>query len=178
VLAWAWASRTPWREIGYARPSSWKREVLLGATLGIVSKLLMKAVVMPLLGADPINPRFHHLVGNPAAVAVTVPLLIVASAGEETLFRGFFFERLGKLFGGAVPAKAGIVVLTAALFGLAHEGAATMQQAALTGLVYGAIYAISRQLWMVTFAHIAFNLTAVAIIFYDLETTIAHLFFR
>src|SRR2546422_10404940 len=43
VLVWTWRSRTPWREIGYARPRSWTRDVAVGIALGIAFKLLMKA---------------------------------------------------------------------------------------------------------------------------------------
>src|SRR5436190_9122004 len=50
VLAWRAASRTPWREIGYLRPRSWIGDMVLGVALGVTLKLLLKAVVMPLLG--------------------------------------------------------------------------------------------------------------------------------
>ena len=49
VLLWAWGSRTPWREIGFVRPRSWIGAIGLGITFGIAFKLLMKAIVMPLL---------------------------------------------------------------------------------------------------------------------------------
>ena len=47
VLAWAWRSRTPWREIGYVRPRSWIGSLAAGLVLGGAFKLLMKAAVMP-----------------------------------------------------------------------------------------------------------------------------------
>ena len=62
VLVWVWRSRTPWREIGYVRPQSWTRDLAMGIVLGIAFKFLMKAIVMPLLGAPPINQAFHYLV--------------------------------------------------------------------------------------------------------------------
>jgi hypothetical protein len=64
ILLWARLSRTPWREIGYVRPASWISEIAVGFAFGVVFKFLMKAIVMPLLGADPINHAFHYLVGN------------------------------------------------------------------------------------------------------------------
>ena len=66
VLVWAWQSRTPWREIGYVRPDSWTGSLATGIAFGIAFKFLMKAIVMPLLGADPINQAYHYLVGNTA----------------------------------------------------------------------------------------------------------------
>ena len=68
VLLWAWRSHTPWREIGYVRPKSWIGDAAIGIVFGCAFKLLMKAIVMPLLGADPINQPYHYLVGNTAAL--------------------------------------------------------------------------------------------------------------
>ena len=53
VLLWAWRSHTPWRDIGYVRPRSWLGSLAVGIIFGCVFKLLMKAIVMPLLGAPP-----------------------------------------------------------------------------------------------------------------------------
>src|SRR5260370_31983320 len=64
VLIWAKLSRTPWRDIGYVRPRSWPRTLAIGIAFGIAFKFLMKALVMPLLGADPINQAYHYLAGT------------------------------------------------------------------------------------------------------------------
>jgi hypothetical protein len=60
VLAWARLSRTPWREIGYVRPASWLGGAAVGVAFGGALDLLMKSVVMPLLGAPPINQAYHY----------------------------------------------------------------------------------------------------------------------
>lgn len=182
VLLWVWLSRTPWREIGYVRPKHWMRDLTIGIGFGIVFKVLMKAVVMPLLGADPINHAYHYLVGNQAALP-SIVLLIVVSAGfgEETTFRGYTFERLGKLFGRSTAATIVIILLSAMWFGFAHystQGLAGVEQAAIVGLVYGTIFARTGQLWLLMVAHVAFDLTAVAIIYWDLEVWVAHLLFK
>ena len=89
VLVWVWLSRTPWREIGYVRSASWMRTVAVGIVFGIAFKFLMKAIVMPLLGADPINQAYHFLAGNRAALPGMLYVIIVgAGFGEETVFRG------------------------------------------------------------------------------------------
>src|SRR5262249_31686131 len=61
VLVWARWSRTPLREIGYVRPKSWIGSLAVGLAFGSAFKFLMKAIVMPLLGADPINQAYHYL---------------------------------------------------------------------------------------------------------------------
>jgi membrane protease YdiL (CAAX protease family) len=182
VLVWARWSRTPWREIGYVRPKSWTRDLAVGIAFGIAFKFLMKAMVMPLLGAPPINQAFHYLAGNRAALPGAVYLMIVRAAfGEETVFRGYLFERFGKLFGSGVRAKTLIVLLTAGLFGLGHlsqQGLAGVEQGTIVGLVFGTIFAVTGRIWMLMFAHAAFDLTALAIIYWNLESDVAHLIFK
>ena len=182
VLVWAWRSHTPWREIGYVRPKSWLGSLAVGIVFGCAFKLLMKVIVMPLLGAPDINTAYHYLVGNPAAVpGVVFTMIISAGFGEETVFRGFLFERLGKLFGTGAGAKVSIVLLTSTLFALGHYanlGLPGVEQAMITGLVFGTIFAITGRIWMVMCAHAAFDLAAVAIIYWNLETAVAHLIFK
>jgi membrane protease YdiL (CAAX protease family) len=181
ALVWAWRSRTPWRELGYVKPESWARTIALGIAFGISFKVLMKAIVMPLLGAEPTNAAFQYLVGNSAALPAALwSVTVVAAFGEETVMRGFLFERLGKLFGSTLWAKALIVVISAALFGLAHyslQGLAGVQQGAVVGLVHGAIFAVTGRLWFLLVAHAAFNVMAVAMIYWNLETAVARLIF-
>lgn len=110
----------------------------------------MKAVVMPLLGAPVTNQAFHYLVGNTSALPdILYVVLIGAAFGEETLFRGYAFERLGALLGRSVWANAFIVSITSAWFGWEHhalQGLPGVQQAALVGIVFGAIVAITAAL--------------------------------
>jgi len=182
ALIWARLSRTPWRELGYVRPKSWITSLAIGVAFGVAFKFLMKAVVMPLLGADPVNRAYHLLAGNPAALPAAVwSMIVTAGWGEETLFRGYLFERLGKLFGPRVSAKAWIVLITSMAFALLHysdQGLAGAEQAAITGLVFGTIFAVTSQLTLPMCAHAAFDLTAIAMIYWNLETKIAHLVFR
>jgi membrane protease YdiL (CAAX protease family) len=182
VLIWARWSRTPLSEIGYARPVSWPLNLSIGISFGIALKFLMKAIIMPLLGADPVNHAFHYLAGKRAALPGAIwMMIVVAGFGEETVFRGYLFERLGKLFGATVRAKTLIVLLTAVLFGLGHytnQGLAGVEQATIVGLVFGAIFARTNRICMLMFAHAAFDLTALTMIFLDVESDVAHLVFK
>ena len=182
VLAWARASHTPWRDIGLVKPRSWLVTALIGIAFGVAFKFVMKAIVMPLLGAPPVNQAFHYLAGNRAALPAAIYAMTVgAGFGEETLFRGFLFERLGRWLGSWAWAKAAIVMITAVLFGLAHlaqQGLPGAAQATIVGLVYGAIYARTGRLFLLMFAHAAFDLTALWMIYWNLEPVIAHFFFK
>jgi membrane protease YdiL (CAAX protease family) len=182
VLLWAQRSSTPFRDIGYVRPGSWLGGLAIGVVFGVLLKLLTKSVVLPLLGAPAINPVYHYLAGNIAALPAAVfTMIVVAGFGEETVFRGFLFERLGKLLGQSAGAKAGIVLVTAGLFAAAHladQGAAGAEQALVTGLAFGTVFAVTGRIWVLMCAHAAYDLFAVAIIYFNVEPNIAHLIFK
>jgi membrane protease YdiL (CAAX protease family) len=181
VLGWIRTSRTAWREIGFVRPRSWVRSAILGIVFGCALKFVLKAIVMPLLGGDPINQTYHYLTGHSAAAVVMAFYILVASVNEETVFRGFVFERLGKLLGPNLPAKIATVLLSSAWFAAVHyveQGVAGVEQASMTGLAFGTIFAVTGQIWIPIVAHAAYDLMAIAIIYWDIESAIAHLVFR
>jgi len=182
VLVWVKASGTPWREIGYVRPRNWVRTILVGIAFGAALKFVMKALVMPLLGAPPINQAYHFVTGNPAVIPLMLyTMIVVAGFGEETFYRGWMFERIGKLFGQSLSAKIATVLITSILFASVHypeQGVPGVEQAFITGLIFGAIFAITGQIFMLMIAHTVFDLTALWMIYYDLETRIAHLIFK
>ena len=181
VLVWAHLSRTPWRELGFVPPHNWIITVVSGVCFGVLLKLAMKSLVMPLFGADPVNQAFRFLQGNTGALPGILYLVIVgAGFGEETLFRGFAFERLRALAGDSTSATVFTVVASSAWFGAAHysfQGMAGVQQATIVGLVFGTIFAITRRLPVLMIAHAAFDVTAVALIYWKLETAVARWFF-
>jgi len=180
VLAWTRASGTSWRELGFVRPKSLARTAILGIVFGCALKFFLKAIVMPLLGADPINRTYHYLAGNSAALAVMALYSLVASFNEETVFRGFVFERLGNLLGHNLPAKIATVLVSSTWFAAVHyleQGFAGVEQAAMTGLAFGTVFAVTRRIWIPMIAHAAYDLTAIAMIYWNVESTIAHLVF-
>jgi hypothetical protein len=181
VLLWARLSHTPWREIGYIRPNSWAKTITWGLSLGIAFKLLSKAVIMPLLGAAPINRVYHYLAGNTALLPAAIWAMLVAGFAEETVFRGYLFERFGKLFGRRTGAKVLTVVITSVWFGLSHfmvQGFMGVVHATLLGLVFGTIYALRGRIFFLMIAHAAYDLTALALIYGNLELEVTHLFFK
>jgi len=53
-----------------------------------------------------------------------------------------------------------------------------VKQSTIVGLVLGTTFAVTGRIWPVMWAHAAFNLLAVAVIYLDLELKIGHLVFR
>lgn len=176
VLIWARVSGTRWSDLGFVSPPHGAIDLVIAFIAGVIFKLLMKAVVMPLLGFGYINPAYHYLVGNSAALpGMLFAVIVGAGFGEELIWRGFLFERLGALIGPRRFATVSIVIMTSIFFGLAHyrdQGVAGAVQATITGLVFGATYARIRTIWPVMVAHAAFDITAVLIIYWNLEEPI------
>src|SRR5262249_47247856 len=104
-----------------------------------------------------------------------------AGFAEELFFRGYLFERSARLFGkGAIATTLTLVIVTL-LFGAAHwqMGWAGMVNAGITGFVAGLVFLVTgRNLWIPVALHAAFDPTAGAIIYLNLETPIAHLVFK
>lgn len=181
VLIWVWRSRTPWSDIGYVKNKNWVSTLAVGIVFGIAFKLLMKAFVMPLFNADPINRTYHFLAGNKALLPAAIWGMFVAGFGEETVFRGYLFERFAKLFGTKAWVKPVAVIITSIWFGVAHyttQGITGIEQATIVGLVFGSIFAITGKIWIVMIAHTAFDFTALTLIYLNLETDVAHFFFK
>src|SRR5450631_2198867 len=157
VLIWASSSRTPWREFGFVRPASWARTAITGVVFGVAFKFAMKAILMPLLGAEPINATYSWVTGNPLALAWMLFLVTAGGGfGEELMFRGYMFERLGKMFGSSVAAKVAIVLFTSGVFASLHypdQHLAGAEQAMITGLTFGTIFAVTGRIWMIMIAH-------------------------
>ena len=107
--------------------------------------------------------------------------MLVAGFAEETVFRGFLFERSAKLFGRSAAAKASTVLVTSALFGIAHyadQGLTGAEQGAITGLIFGTTFAFTGRMFPLMCAHAAFDLTALAIIYWNLESRVSHFVFK
>jgi len=178
ALLWKWAARISWRDLGFRRPGSWMVTLTAGAALGVLFKLLMKALVMPLLGGPAVNPAFHFIAGNSSAmIRMVIASVIIGGLAEEFVYRGFLFERLQRFFGNSRAATTAIVLLTTLLFAAAHypdQGLAGAEQAFIMGLTVATIFALNRSLWLPIVIHASFDITAVLLIYFGLEATVAH----
>lgn len=182
ALLWARLSRTPWRELGFVRPRNWVVDLTVGAIGGIALRILMKAFVMRTFGFSPVNQGYHYLVGNTAALPSALAVMLIgAGFGEETIWRGFLFERARTLIGTSARAAAATLVVSSVLFGMAHlvgQGWQGVVQSTITGFVFGLAYLRLRRIWPVMAAHAAFDVTAALVIYWNLEAPLAHLLMR
>jgi membrane protease YdiL (CAAX protease family) len=181
VFVWASLTRTPLASLGFVRPRNIARTVVFAIVGGVALKLLLKAAIMPALGFEAINPGYRYVTGNPSALWRTLLLVIVGGGiGEETIWRGFLFDRL-RAFTNDRVGSAPIVLLTAVSFAAAHyvdQGLAGLAQAAMTGLALGTIYLLSGNLWAPMLVHATYDVTALLLIYWDLESRVAHMLFH
>jgi len=182
ILVWAWLSKTPWRDLGLAWPRHRVLSLASGLLAGVALKFAMKAIVMPLFGAPAINIGFEYLAHDrAAALDFAAYALYGAGFAEELVFRGFLFERFGKLWGDSAAATAATLLLATAIFALAHwqQGIFGVINAFVTGLVLGLVYlAAGRKLVVPMIMHAAFDLTALVLILKGWEAPVAHLVFK
>lgn len=181
VLLWARLHHTPMRELGFASPPRWLRTLAVAAAIGISLRLILKALVMPLLGAPAVNASYQYLTGNTAALAQVGAVILLAGVAEELLYRGFLFERFRALLGSGRGVILASILTSTALFAIAHyrdQGFLGVAQSAITGLAFATMFAGYRNLWPPVVAHITFNLTSVALIYSDLESAVAESVFR
>ena len=149
VLIVRWTEHRPARElapgVGY---------LLIGIAVGLalfstVFGLLYLIGTARWLG---VSPRFD--------VSPVLAFSILAAVGEELVFRGALFRLVAERFGTAAA-----LVVSAAVFGLLHglnPGATIVSTAAIAieaGLLLGAAYALTRNLWFPIGLHLGWNFT-------------------
>jgi len=178
VFLWVWLSRAPFADIGLKRPGSWLGAIAVGVVAGVALKLLMKAVVMPYAGAPDSGLIYQHVRSDLNAFLIEVPQMIVlAGFAEEVVFRGFFINRLTALFGSSIASSIAMVAVTAAVFGPIHyvaQGFFGALQATIVGVLFATIYLLNgRRLWALVFAHGAFDVCALYLIYSGLEQRVA-----
>ena len=125
---------------------------------GIVIGFLLFAFVMAILLAVGV----YHPAGwgTTSGLANGFSFAVMAAITEEILFRGLLFRLSSKLVG-----TWGALIITSALFGLAHKanpGATIGSSVAIAleaGVLLGAAYAATQRLWLPIGLHIGWNFT-------------------
>jgi membrane protease YdiL (CAAX protease family) len=183
IIGWTRTAGRPFASLGLTRNRPGLGvSVIAGFLFGVLLKLTMKAVVMPLLRAPAINQAYHYLAGNTGALPGIITLVLVSGAvAEEIVYRGFLFDRARALWGSSSVTTANALAISTVLFAASHyvdQDWPGVVQAAFTGLTFGAIYAWRNELWTPMAVHAGFDLAAVAMIYANWEEPLAHLFFR
>jgi len=150
-----------WAAMGFRRPPSWGRVVLIACGAAALRLVLGEFVI------DPLTAHFWPAAVAPSgseaipgnARAALVGLFIVwtfAAFGEEIAYRGYLLTRAADLGGRSAAAYWVGVVFVSVLFGYGHyyKGPAGIIDSGIAGLILGAAYMLSgRNLWTCILAH-------------------------
>jgi hypothetical protein len=150
-----------WKDVGFAPPSSWRKALLLGITVGIVMEALELFITQPLLarwlGKMPDLSDFAGMVGNLKLFLIYLVLIWTLGAlGEEIDYRGYLMNRVAGVFRDTTTAWVLSLIVVSVVFGCGHldQGATGMIENVWNGLLLGALYlACGRNLAVPVIAH-------------------------
>ncbi len=165
-----------WRAVGFVKPKSWARTIIIAVIAGILLQLLSTFVTEPLIRLVTHQPTdlsdFMPLVGNVTVLIIYLVLIwTLAAFGEELVYRGYMMNRMADLGNQTTPAWIISLLAVSVLFGLAHfyQGPTGVVDTGVTSLVLGSLYFYSgRNLWLPILTHGFSNTIGVFLIFFGL----------
>ena len=162
--------------VGFRRPSSWSRVVLV-ALAAATLRILLSAVLI-----EPVTQKFWPPATAPSeAAAITgnlkvalLALLVVwsfAAFGEEVAYRGYLLTRAADLGNRTKTAYFVGLVFVSILFGYGHyyKGPSGIIDSGVAGLILGTAYLLTgRNLWTSILAHGFIDTFGVIIVYFGL----------
>lgn len=155
ILSLCWSYYKTLRPLGFVRFGM--AEAAIAVILFSVVELAMDFAIQPaitwLLPEPADYSAFASLEGDGAKLGrYLLYMWISAALGEELLFRGFVFLQLKKIYGDRPLVT---ILISAVLFALPHayQGASGLLVTFVFGLIFGAIYARFKNLWINILVH-------------------------
>ena len=153
--AWRWAA------LGFKRPQSWRRIVLIALGAAALRLLLGSLVIEPFASHfwPPIKgpAEVNEIRGHLTAALMYLPLVWgFAAFGEEIGYRGYLLYKLAEALGGTRTADVIALLGSAVLFGFGHyyKGPAGILDSGVAGAILGSVYLLSgRNLWACILTH-------------------------
>lgn len=150
-----------WKNVGLNGEQPFVKVLLIGVLFGIGMEALELFATQPLLtkllNKGPDLDEFRRLIGNTTLLIIAVTLAwVLAAFGEETVWRGYFMNRLTDIFGRSRNGWIVSAILISLLFGLAHfpQGPTGVIENIIDGAILAALYfATGRNLWAPIIAH-------------------------
>ena len=167
-----------WAGLGFRRPESWRRLILIAAAAAALRLVLGSFVVEPLTAYvwPPIKgPEVAaDTSGNIAAALGMLGLVwTFAAFGEEIAYRGYATARAADVLGGSRLAWWLATLAVSILFGYGHyyKGPAGILDSGIAGLILGGAYLLAkRNLWASVLAHGFIDTTAVGLLYFGLDS--------
>lgn len=160
-----------WAALGFRRPESWRRMVLIAVAAAILRLVIsdpIEAALTPIWGA----PAISSIASGPHDSRWLIRTLAIiwtfAAFGEEISYRGYLTLRGSDALGGSTIAWILATVAAAMLFGFGHyyKGPVGIVDSGVAGLILGAAYLLSgRCLWTTILAHGLIDTTGVILLY-------------
>ncbi|HET7746591.1 MAG TPA: CPBP family intramembrane glutamic endopeptidase [Vicinamibacteria bacterium] len=165
-----------WAAIGFRRPPSWARLVLVAlaaAALRFALGYLIEAAAAR-FWPPIVAPAGTEAIAGSLKTALLYLLLVwtFAAFGEEIAYRGYLVSRAADVGGRSTAAWWAAVVVVAVLFGYGHyyKGPAGILDSGVAGLILGAAYLMcGRNLWVSVLAHGFIDTAGIALVYLGLE---------
>ena len=150
-----------WSSMGFKRPASWQRLLLIALAAAAARILLGQFLIEPVTGLfwpKPTPPSLANEITGNMTMALVALLLVwtFAAFGEEIAYRGYLLTREADIGRRSKTAYWIGIVLVSILFGYGHyyKGASGVIDSGVAGLILGTAYMLAgRNLWASIFAH-------------------------
>ncbi len=150
-----------WSAMGFTRPASWRRIVVIALTAAGARILLGQFVIEPVTGffwPAPTAPALANEITGNAKIALLALLLVwtFAAFGEEIAYRGYLLMRAADIGRRSTTAYWAGIVVVSILFGYGHyyKGPSGIIDSGIAGLILGAAYMLAhRNLWACILTH-------------------------
>jgi len=164
-----------WSAIGFRRPESWLRLILIALAAAVLRIMLGDFVIEPLAAHwwRPIHAPAGDITGN-IKMALLWLLIIwtFAAFGEEISYRGYLTLRAADVGGRSTAAFWLATILVSVLFGYGHyyKGPAGILDSSVAGFILGSAYLLTgRNLWAPVLAHGFIDTVGVIVAFFGWE---------
>jgi CAAX protease family protein len=150
-----------WSSMGFKRPASWQRLLLIALAAAAARILLGQFLIEPVTGLfwpKPTPPALANEITGNMTMALVALLLVwtFAAFGEEIAYRGYLLTRAADIGRRSRVAYWIGIVLVSILFGYGHyyKGTSGVIDSGVAGLILGSAYMLAgRNLWASIFAH-------------------------
>jgi len=172
-------------EIGFRRPASWRRTLLLGIAFGVLAQFVFVVVIDPLLArwtGTPVDlSSLDAMRGNLPVFLIMLAIgWVLGGLLEEMLFRGYLLKRIQYIIGDQPWASAAALLLTSIAFGMAHgyQDTSGMISTGLMAIFLGTLFIRSQgNLWLPILVHGVSNTIGLTLIFIDKDKLLSQLIF-
>ena len=164
-------------KIGFKRPESWRRIVLIALAAATLRIVLGDLVIEPLTAKfwpEPIAPALANEITGNLKMALLALLLVwtFAAFGEEIAYRGYLLKRAADILGGSIAANWIAILLVSILFGFGHyyKGPSGIVDSGMAGFILGSAFLLSgKNLWAPILAHGFIDTFGVAAAFFGAD---------